>query len=103
MVCEFQGALGDYDILRRLVVGSNRTRKLGPLTPSPREEETLLMLHCNYTEGTSEKCLGEIISLNRDYLVLATIFLLQARSKNPMAPNGRGNSRKKLLQSVEFS
>lgn len=58
---------------------------------------------CNYTEGTSEKYLGEFIASNRDYFVVATKFTLRARGDNPKDPNAGGNSRKNLMRSVESS
>jgi aryl-alcohol dehydrogenase-like predicted oxidoreductase len=53
-----------------------------------------------YTEGTSEKYLGELIQSERSNLVLATKYtLFMERDK----PNLSGNSRKNMIQSVEAS
>lgn len=58
---------------------------------------------CNYTEGTSEKYVGEFVSSNRDYFVIATKFSLRTRGENQMDPNAGGNNRKNLFRSVESS
>jgi len=52
---------------------------------------------CNYTEGTSEKYIGEFIASNRDYFVLATKFTLRARGDKQNDPNAGGNSRKNII------
>ena len=53
-----------------------------------------------YTEGTSEKYLGELIQTERANLVLATKYtLFMERDK----PNLSGNSRKNMIQSVDAS
>lgn len=53
-----------------------------------------------YTEGTSEKWLGEFISSDRDHFVLATKFALKDRNGDP---NFAGNHRKNLMRSVHGS
>lgn len=53
-----------------------------------------------YTEGTSEKYCGDFISRDRDYFVLATKYTLWESHGNP---NGSGNHRKNMRQSVEKS
>lgn len=58
---------------------------------------------CNYTEGTSEKYVGEFIAGERDYFIVATKFSLRPRSANQEDPNAGGNSRKNMLRSVESS
>jgi len=55
-----------------------------------------------YTEGTSEKYVGEFISSERDYFVLATKFTLR-NPGNPKNINASGNSRKSMMNSVEDS
>ncbi|MBI0579990.1 aldo/keto reductase [Neobacillus cucumis] len=54
----------------------------------------------NYTNGTSEKYVGEFIRENRQQFVVATKYTLNTR---PNDPNGGGNHRKNLVQSVEKS
>ena len=55
----------------------------------------------NYTDGTSETFIGEIVHSNRDYWVLATKYTLtQPKS---LDPNSGGNSRKNMMRSVETS
>jgi aryl-alcohol dehydrogenase-like predicted oxidoreductase len=58
---------------------------------------------CNYTEGTSEKFVGEFIAFERDYFVVATKYTLRPRSANQDDPNAGGNARKNMLRSVEAS
>lgn len=53
-----------------------------------------------YTEGTSEKLCGEFIKNERDYWVLATKYTLYEEYGNP---NGAGNGKKNMVQSVEKS
>lgn len=53
-----------------------------------------------YTNGTSEKMVGELIAGDRDYWVVATKYSLSMRDGDP---NGWGNSRKNLVHSVEAS
>lgn len=54
----------------------------------------------NYTNGTSEAYLGEFIQSNREQYVVATKYSLTTRRQDP---NGGGNHRKNLVQSVEAS
>ncbi len=54
----------------------------------------------NYTNGTSEEYLGEFIQRKREQFVIATKYSLTTR---PNDPNGGGNHRKNLIQSVEAS
>lgn len=53
-----------------------------------------------YTNGSSEKIIGELINAERNYYVLATKYSL---NMNPKDPNAGGNHRKNLMQSVEAS
>ena len=53
-----------------------------------------------YTNGTSEAFLGEFMQGHRESIVLATKFTNSAPSKDP---NGSGNHRKSMVQSVEAS
>lgn len=54
----------------------------------------------NYTEGTSEKFVGEFIAANREYFVLATKYSLSTSKRDP---NGGGNHRKNMVQALEAS
>jgi aryl-alcohol dehydrogenase-like predicted oxidoreductase len=58
---------------------------------------------CNYTEGSSERFVGDFISGNRDYFVVATKYSLRPNSADPKDPNAGGNGRKNLMRSVESS
>lgn len=54
----------------------------------------------NYTNGTSERFVGELIASARERFVVATKYTLTARRDDP---NGGGNSRKNLMQSLDSS
>jgi aryl-alcohol dehydrogenase-like predicted oxidoreductase len=54
----------------------------------------------NYTGGSSERILGELLQGRRDEVVLATKYTLTSR---PGDPNAGGNHRKNLVQSLEQS
>jgi len=54
----------------------------------------------NYTDGTSEKFVGEFIKNDRDHFVLATKYTLNERAVDP---NFGGNHRKNMRRSVEGS
>jgi aryl-alcohol dehydrogenase-like predicted oxidoreductase len=57
---------------------------------------------CNYTDGTSEKFIGEFIEGDRDRYVIATKYTLHDhRWKND--PNAGGNHRKNLIRTVKQS
>lgn len=53
-----------------------------------------------YTEGTSEKLVGEFIAHDREKFVLATKYTLQMRMGDP---NFSGNHRKNMMQAIEAS
>ncbi len=53
-----------------------------------------------YTEGTSEKWVGEFIHADRDHFVLATKYTLHDKKGDP---NLAGNHRKNMMRSVEQS
>ena len=54
----------------------------------------------NYTNGTSERIVGELVAADRDHFVLATKYSLSTR---PDDPNAGGNHRKNLVRAVEAS
>ncbi len=58
---------------------------------------------CNYTEGTSEKYVGELIATDRDYFVVATKYTLRPNQFQNMDPNRGGNARKNMIREVEAS
>jgi aryl-alcohol dehydrogenase-like predicted oxidoreductase len=53
-----------------------------------------------YTNGSSEKMLGELLGERRDHVVLATRYSLNT---HPGDPNAGGNGRKSMIRSVETS
>jgi aryl-alcohol dehydrogenase-like predicted oxidoreductase len=54
----------------------------------------------NYTNGTSEKFVGEFVKSDRDHFVIATKYTLNER---PGDPNYGGNHRKNMMRSIEGS
>lgn len=54
----------------------------------------------NYTNGTSEKFIGEFVKDDRDHFVIATKYTLNERLTDP---NFGGNHRKNMMRSVEGS
>lgn len=61
-----------------------------------------------YTNGTSEKYVGEFIKADRDHFVVATKYTLTPTPNQPGVPNETrgnyvGNSRKNMMQAVEHS
>lgn len=54
----------------------------------------------NYTNGTSEKFIGEFMQNDRDHFVIATKYTLTERKSDP---NFGGNHRKNMMRSVEGS
>jgi aryl-alcohol dehydrogenase-like predicted oxidoreductase len=57
----------------------------------------------NYTEGSSERIVGECICAERDRYVVATKYTLRLKSGDAKNANLGGNSRKSMLRSVENS
>jgi aryl-alcohol dehydrogenase-like predicted oxidoreductase len=58
----------------------------------------------NYTDGNSEKIVGELISADRERFVVATKYSLASHLNNKGSdPNDGGNHRKNLMQSIEGS
>lgn len=53
-----------------------------------------------YTEGTSEKIVGELIAHDRESIVLATKYTLKMKDNDP---NWSGNHRKNMMQSLNHS
>lgn len=53
-----------------------------------------------YTDGTSERYVGEFVSSDRDHFVVATKYTLFTRHGDP---NASGNHRKNMVQAVEAS
>lgn len=57
----------------------------------------------NYTNGTSEKFIGEFVEGERDRFVLATKYTLRVGRGSVSDPNWGGNSRKSMVRAVEAS
>lgn len=55
---------------------------------------------CNYTDGTSEKFVGEFVRDDREHFIIATKYSLTERKDDP---NFGGNHRKNMHRSVEGS
>jgi aryl-alcohol dehydrogenase-like predicted oxidoreductase len=57
-----------------------------------------------YTDGSSEKIVGELIAKDRERFVLATKYSFPLRMTDKTGnPNGSGNHRKNMMQSLEGS
>src|SRR3954469_19375986 len=54
----------------------------------------------NYTDGASERIVGEALGADRDHFVLATKYTLTLDGKDP---NASGNHRKSLTRSLDQS
>ncbi|MFO0612121.1 MAG: aldo/keto reductase [Polyangiaceae bacterium] len=54
----------------------------------------------NYTNGSSEKLVGEFIASDRDRWVIATKYSLNTRADDP---NAGGNQKKNMVRSIETS
>jgi len=57
----------------------------------------------NYTNGTSERYVGELIASQRDDYVVATKYTLRDRNVSRSDPNAGGNQRKNMMRSIETS
>lgn len=57
----------------------------------------------NYTDGTSERWLGEFMGADRDRFVVATKYSMRDGTSDMLDPNAGGNHRKNLVRSVERS
>ena len=57
----------------------------------------------NYTNGTSERFIGEFVGGERDRFVLATKYTLRVGKGHAADPNWGGNSRKSMVRAVEAS
>jgi aryl-alcohol dehydrogenase-like predicted oxidoreductase len=57
----------------------------------------------NYTNGTSEKFVGDFIQSDRDYFVVATKYSLRDNNASKLDPNIGGNQRKNMIRAVETS
>ncbi len=57
----------------------------------------------NYTNGTSERFVGEFVAQDRDSFVIATKYTLRRPGSNPKDLNAGGNHRKNMLRTVEAS
>jgi len=57
----------------------------------------------NYTNGASERYVGEFIHAEREHFVVATKYTLRVKPDNAQDVNLGGNSRKSLMRSVENS
>ena len=54
-----------------------------------------------YTDGTSEKMVGEFVKANREHFVIATKYTFNAFKPND--PNGGGNHRKHMVEALNAS
>jgi aryl-alcohol dehydrogenase-like predicted oxidoreductase len=54
----------------------------------------------NYTDGTSEEYVGDLVASDREHFVIATKYTLSTRRDDP---NAGGNHRKNMVQALEAS
>jgi aryl-alcohol dehydrogenase-like predicted oxidoreductase len=57
----------------------------------------------NYTNGTSERYVGEFIAKERDYFVVASKYTLRRPGSSPRDLNAGGNQRKNMMRTIEES
>ena len=57
----------------------------------------------NYTNGSSERQVGECIAADRDHFVVATKYTLRDNNADRRDPNAGGNQRKNMIRAVETS
>lgn len=57
----------------------------------------------NYTNGTAESFVGDFVSADRDYWVIATKYTLRRPGSDPGDLNAGGNGRKNMIRTVEAS
>lgn len=57
----------------------------------------------HYTNGTSEKFIGEFIATDREYFVVGTKYTLREEHHRVHDPNAGGNHRKNMLRSIHGS
>lgn len=65
-----------------------------------KEDGNFIDTSNNYTNGTSEKFIGEFTKSDRDHFVIATKYTLIERKSDP---NFGGNHRKNMMRSIEGS
>jgi aryl-alcohol dehydrogenase-like predicted oxidoreductase len=81
----------------------------GPPTNAPADRSSIAFSDAggiftdtanNYTDGTSQTWLGEVMASRRERFVIGTKYGLSA---SPHDPNAVGNHRKNLIQSLDAS
>ncbi len=80
--------------------GANKTESKKMFDAFTQQGGNFIDTANRYTEGTSERFLGDFIAHDRDAFVIATKYTLYDRTDDL---NAAGNSRKNLMRSVEGS
>src|SRR5437762_13871557 len=80
--------------------GASREESAKIFTTFAEAGGTFVDTSCNYTNGASERLVGEFVATDRDRFVIATKYSLTTRRDDP---NGGGNSRKAMVRSLEES
>ena len=88
------------DIWRRMGMGSSKEESHRIFNAYMDAGGNFIDTANKYTEGTSEKYIGEFIAGDRDRFVLATKYTSNTRRGDP---NAGGNQRKNMMQSLEAS
>ena len=80
--------------------GSNKSNSKKVFDVFAKEGGNFIDTANRYTEGTSEKYVGEFINADREHFVLATKYTLFMRRDDP---NFSGNHRKNMVQALDAS
>ena len=80
--------------------GSNKSDSKKVFDVFAKEGGNFIDTANRYTEGTSEKYVGEFINADREHFVLATKYTLFMRRDDP---NFSGNHRKNMVQALDAS
>jgi aryl-alcohol dehydrogenase-like predicted oxidoreductase len=64
---------------------------------------TFIDTSSNYTNGTSERYVGEFVAADRDAFIIATKYTLRRPGSDPADLNAGGNGRKNMMRTVEAS
>ncbi|MCC6647174.1 MAG: aldo/keto reductase [Polyangiaceae bacterium] len=93
-------ALGTMTFGEEWGFGASREESKRQFDTFVEQGGNLLDTAINYTNGSAERILGELIAGERARLVVATKYSISTR---PGDPNAGGNHRKNMVQSVEQS
>lgn len=93
-------ALGTMTFGEEWGLGASKVESKKVFEAYAKEDGNFIDTANRYTEGTSEKFVGEFIAADREHFVVATKYTLFMKKDDP---NYAGNHRKNLVQSLEAS